>query len=263
MTSAEQQRRMERWGHGELVDLRPTPGERVDASGGIDWVPDRSVAASQLMTVLTTPVDADEGTHRPLRLAGARITGRLDLEAATLTRPLHLEDCFFEQQITLNDADAITIRLTGCHLPGLDGHALRTRGDLRLNHRFTATGEVNLVGASIRGNFECDGASFTNQGGIAFNADRLEVEGNVFWRAGFAANGEVRLPGAHVGGNFECDGASFTDSGGRWALNADGMEVDGNLFCRGGFAAYGEVRLLGAHVGGNFECDGATFTNQG
>jgi hypothetical protein len=249
-----------RLARGELVDLRPTPGERVDAAGGSDWGADRTVPAAMLAELLTARVDSDEWTHRPMRLAGARVSGVLDLDGATLTRSLHLEDCFFAERVRCEDAQAIAIHLPGCHLPGLHGPGLSTRGHLRLTDGFTATGEVHLLGGRIGGNLDCDGATLSNPDGRALNADKVTVAGAVFFRDGFAATGEVDLLGARLGSNLECDGGTFGNPDGK-AFNANGVSVAGAVFLRDGFAATGEVNLLGARIGGSLECDGGTFTN--
>jgi hypothetical protein len=251
-----------RLARGELVDLRPTPGKRVDAAGGSDWGADRTIPAAMLAELLTARVDSEGWTHRPLRLAGARISGVLDLDGATLTRSLHLEDCYFAERVLCEDAQAIAIRLPGCHLPGLHGPGLCTRGHLRLTDGFTATGEVHLLGGRIGGNLNCGNATFNNPGGRALNADKITVEGAVFLRYGFAATGEVKLLGARIGSSLECDRGTFSNPGG-YALNADGVSVTGSVFLRYGFAATGEVDLLGARIGSSLECDGGTFSNPG
>jgi hypothetical protein len=253
-------RRRARLARGEPVDLRPTPGATVDAGQGGGWGADRTVAAAMLAELLTAPVGGEGWTHRPLRLAGARITGLLDLQGATLTRSLDLADCHFESSFLCEDAQAIAIRLVGCHLPGFSGPGLSTRGHLRLADGFTATGKVNLLGAHIGGNLDCDGATFGNPGGTALNGDKVTVAGSMFCRDGFAATGEVNLIGARIGSNLECDSGTFSNPDGI-ALNGDGVNVAGSMFCRHGFAATGEVNLLGARIGGNLECDGATFGN--
>src|SRR5207248_1097457 len=197
---------------------------------------------------------------RPLRLAGARVSGVLDLDGATLTRSLHLEDCFFGDVVLCEDTQAIAIRLPGCHLPGISGPGLSTRGHLRLADGFTATGEVNLLGGRIGSSLECDGGTFTNPGGNALHADKVAVGGSLFCRNGFAATGEVNLVGGRVGSNLECDRGTFTSPDGR-ALNADSLTVEGSMFCRDGFAATGEVNLVGARIGGSLDCINGSFAN--
>src|SRR5215472_676911 len=55
---------------------------------------------------------------RGIRLYGARITGQLDLEAVTIPCPLFFGSCVFDGPVILSDAQAVTIRLPGCHVPG-------------------------------------------------------------------------------------------------------------------------------------------------
>src|SRR5205814_5282763 len=135
-------------------------------------------------------------------------------------RSLHLEDCFFGDVVLCEDTQAIAIRLPGCHLPGISGPGLSTRGHLRLADGFTATGEVNLLGGRIGGNLDCDGATLRNPGGMALNADKVTVAASLFLRNGFAATGEVNLLGARVGSNLECIGGTSPNPGGT-ALSGD------------------------------------------
>lgn len=156
----------------------------------------------------------------------------------------------------------------------LSADGLVVRGDVFLNHGFTATGHVRLLGAQIGGDLTCTGGTFSNvaQDGYPLNralsADRMVVKGGIFLNGGFTAMGEVRLPGAQIGGNLACSGGTFTntDKDGKPlgdALTADRMVVTGSIFLDDGFTAMGEVRLLGAQVGGAIYADDGTFCNAG
>jgi hypothetical protein len=129
-------------------------------------------------------------------------------------------------------------------------------------------GAVNLNGARIGGNLECDGARLGNDSGPALHADNLQVGQDMYLR-GFTATGSgedgaVRLPGARIGGNLECDGARLRNDSGP-ALAADGLQVGQDMYLRGFTAAGsgedGAVRLRGARISGNLECDGARLGN--
>jgi adhesin HecA-like repeat protein len=247
-------------GTGALVDLRTGVPDLDDPAGGASWGAARTVPAELLVELLVgarTPLRARR--LQAVRVRGARITGRLNLEAATLACPLLLQDCYLEQSISLNQARAQVILLPGCHLPGLTAEQLETRGNLVLD-RSSVTGEVRLLGAHIGGQLRFNGASLTNPDGPALNADEITVGQGVFCLEGFAAAGEVRMIGAHIGGTLELDGATLTNPNGQ-ALNADRLTVDQGMFCRKGFTSEGEVRLLGGHIGGTVEFDGATLTN--
>jgi hypothetical protein len=245
---------------GELVDLRPEPGSPAPVAERTDWRPEHNVDGSLLAELVTMPASDENWTYRPLLLVGARITGVLDLEAATLTRPLHLVDCFFEQHLDLRDAQANTIYLPGCQVPFLLGSNLRTSGDLRLSNGFIAAGEVSLLGARIGGQLNCSGGTFWNPGGPALNLTTADVAAGVFCENGFGSTGEVRLLGARIGGQLTCVNGTFSNPGG-FALNGATLQVAGGVFCRGTFTAFGEVNLLGVRVGGSIELDGGTFVN--
>jgi hypothetical protein len=245
---------------GAPVDLRPSPGFETPAVHVDDWRPDREIDASILAELVTLPTSHPEWTHHPLWLAGARIVGLLDLEGATLTRPLRLEDCLFEQRVVLRDVVAGTIELPGCHVPGLDAQNLQTRGDLRLDRGLTANGQVVLAGAHIGGQLNCGGSFFAERDGPAILADQLVVDGNLLCNKGFTATGAVRFVGARVGGQFVCRGGTFNNPGGH-SLEADNLTVQGNLLLTNGFTANGAVRLPSAYVGGLLSCGGGTFNN--
>ena len=75
---------------GRLVDRRTGNATADDPAQGADWPAQRTVPAALLAEMLTTT----EGSRRPraLRLAGARITGKLHLEATELQALRHLSD---------------------------------------------------------------------------------------------------------------------------------------------------------------------------
>jgi hypothetical protein len=244
---------------GRLVDLRSGEPEADDPAGGSEWDARRTVSAQVLVDLLTS---SHGPRRRALRLAGARIIGSLDLEAAELVCPILLEGCWFEEPAILAEASVPALRLPGCHLPALHAQQLTIRGDLELSYGFTASGEVRLRGTHIGGGLLLSGATLANPDGFALFADSLTVDQNMFCREGFTAVGQVRLHGAHIGGNLEFDGATLANPDGH-ALIADGLTVDQSMLCRDGFTAHGEVRLLGAHIGRQLSLTRATLTNVG
>ncbi|MFI0348903.1 hypothetical protein [Actinomadura sp. 9N407] len=157
---------LDRINAGEPADLRTGDPALDDPANGATWDTARTIEARPLIEILTTP-------GPPIKIAGARITGRLDLESRTLPRSLLLRACHLQHAPNLDEASASTIRLPGCHLPGLSARQLRTTGDVELNDGFTANGEVDLLGAHIGGKMTFSGATLRNPGGRSLNADRL------------------------------------------------------------------------------------------
>jgi hypothetical protein len=213
---------------GKLVDLRVGDPKRDDPAMGASWGVDRQVRA-QLLYELLRGISKPEGTPpRALKLAGAWIIGALDLEAVTLLCPLLLRGCYVDQPISLEEASAPALRLPGCHVASLNADQLETGGSVELNDGFTASGEVRLIGARIKGQLDCSGATLTSSDKAhqpALNARGLTVDQGMFCTTGFTAEGEVRLAGAHISGQLDCSGAKMTNRGGR-ALNAGGLTVD-------------------------------------
>jgi hypothetical protein len=127
-----EQRIMKAAATGALVDLRTGTPELDDPTKGATWNAARIVRAEVLVELLTDAREPKAARLRAVKLRGARITGMLDLEATTLVSPLLLQDCYFEQPATLREAQAQSVRLPGCHLPGLAADQLETRSDLEL-----------------------------------------------------------------------------------------------------------------------------------
>ena len=268
---------VERVGRGECLNLA-ADDEAVDEASMRSWGDSRTCRATVIRDILRGRLAADPDPHG-LRLRGARITGRLDLENVTTDVNLELADCILEEGVLARDACLAFVALTGCQFehpaePPLDGARL-TCSVLRLNGArvigHNDTGAVNLFGAHITGPVGFEGADLRNDSGPALFADGLRVDQDMFMRGGFRATGSsdddgiVRLLGAHVGGNLEFVGAHLRNDSGP-ALFADGLRVDQDMFMRGGFRATGSgddgaIRLPGAHIGGNLDCIGAKLRN--
>jgi adhesin HecA-like repeat protein len=278
-------------GSGTLVQLPlgAAPAAQ-DPAMGKAWGEGRQVRAQLLVELLTGRTGPKDARPRAVKLAGARVTGMLDLEAAALACPLTLRGCSFAEAVNLDEAHAPAVRLPGCHLPGLTAKQLETRGNLELDHGFTASsgvdlrgariggdvviagatirGEVVLHGACVGGSVRFDGTTVTNPGGIALDMIGLTAEQSLFCMDGFTAHGEVVLVGAHVRGDLILTGANLVNPGGR-TLVATRASVAGGMFCGShlnnpaGFTTQGEVRLVDAHVGGFLSFAGARLDNPG
>jgi hypothetical protein len=240
----------------EMVDLRagrPEEPELDDPSTGADWAPSRTVSAQLLMELLTN--DTGPGPVPALRLLGARISGTLDFEGATLIRPLVLNQCYFEEPIILREARALSLRFRGCFLPGLYAAQLETRGDVDLSG-LTCYGDVDLSVAHLGGSLLCDGARLINKGGSALNANGMRVAHTLRCGYGFLAEGVMDLTSARIDGQAIFNGANIAGTDGV-ALQADGITVGDLMACTAGFLAQGEVRGVGARIGGPLDFSGA------
>jgi predicted acyltransferase (DUF342 family) len=240
---------------GELLDRGSGP---LDPEGMQAWGQDRTIRTSVLRRLIVGdewPVHA-----KGVQLRGVKISGRLDLESATLRCPLYLDHCYFDgSQPVLDYATVSLLAFTGCVLAGLTANTLTVTQDLSLA-RSLFSGPVSLGGAQITGSLSCAGARLegTDADGDALIADNLKVGRDLFLRNGFAAAGAIRLAGADITGNLDCDDARLAgaNAGGN-ALVAGNLKVGRNALLRNGFAAAGAIWLAGADITGNLDCDEA------
>ena len=244
---------------GELLDL--AADEPVDEAAMRTWDSSRTIRAAVVRDILRGRLATDPDPHG-LRLRGARIAGRLDLEILTTGVGVGLVDCLLGEGLVARDAKLPFLSLSGCRLehpdqPPLDADRL-TAAALGLDRAvITAAceaGAVGLAGAHL-GTLSCDGATMRNGTGPALAADGLQVDRGVWLAGGFeavgaGAHGAVRLLGAHVGDQLECTGATMRNDSGP-ALDAEGLRVDQNVLLSGGFEAIGacsDVTLHLSHV---------------
>jgi uncharacterized protein YjbI with pentapeptide repeats len=261
---------------GVVLDLRAGDAGKDDPTIGNEWGAERTLRANVLYQHLVS-----ERPGRAVVIRGARISGALNLAAATIRCPVILEGCSFDGPVNLSEATVESVCLNGCRLTCVQAAQLRTRGDFQLRRSVAAV--VGLQGAHIGGNLRLDAATliggswppelagatlhpFVDVGddqerlaGVALVADELQVDGEMLIRSGFRASGEVRLIGARVRGQLNLNGAHLRNKTGR-ALNADRLTVEGSMFFQEGFIAEGEVRLIGVRVHGQLNLTGARLT---
>jgi hypothetical protein len=90
---------------GTVCDF--APDEEIDATTGDFWFADREVRANLIAALATTNCAKHPVHYRGLRLRGARITGALDLQDATLEFPLWLDYCYFEGWAALRFPESV------------------------------------------------------------------------------------------------------------------------------------------------------------
>ena len=220
---------------------------------------DNTIRAGLIRALLLGPGDCKPPARR-LQIEGAWITGKLDLAGEALPVPLVLIHCTLEEDVMLRDCTLPALHLTGTHLPKLDADRLQCNGPLHLRAGFQATGLVDLSGAEITGQLDCDGGKFLAQG-MALDCSAIKVGASVFLSEGFEAQGEVNLVGAKIDGQLACDGGKFLAEG--IALECNAISVGAGVFLRNGFTAKGEVNLIGAKIDGPLDCDRGKFLAEG
>jgi hypothetical protein len=198
-------------------------------------------------------VDAEPGYVARLKLAGARITGRLDLSGATVAYGLFLERCWLDEGIEARNAKVRQVDLVGCRVPAFRGWGMQVDGPVGFAR--SKLGFVGLADATIAGRLHLTGVELSTVGSYALHGTRLTVAHSVLCHDLTATGGEVRLVDAQVGGTLLLSRARFSNPGGV-ALALFGIQVDQGIDCDGGFVAEGAVRLGSARIAGQFRMDG-------
>ncbi|MFB8138664.1 oxidoreductase [Streptomyces parvus] len=241
---------------GRWVDLRTGTPEDDEPGGGAAWGPERTVRADVVAALLLGDTTERSGGVASLRLAGARITGRLELAGADIGHLVWLKGCRLEQEVGLHSATTRTIRITGSHVPGVDAELARFEGHLDLNRSVMETGRLSLMNAHVTGELDLDGARIAAPGKWAVLAGGLVMGASVYGR-GFTTQGGIRLPGAQLPGGLYLKGAVLGSHGGMSlvANHVTATVVD----LAGEFSATGTLRLQGARISDRLTLDGATL----
>ncbi|MEU6914117.1 membrane-associated oxidoreductase [Streptomyces olindensis] len=245
---------------GADVDFRE-PADEAPARG-TEWGPERTVRAAVLRALLLSAPQED-GETAALRLAGARITGVLDLKYAEVDHAVRLSDCSFEKVPVLYGARLRQLNLRDSVLPGLDAATLRVDGVLRMSD-CVFEGPVRLGGAQISGALFMDRARIDEPpaaGTPALQLNHVAV-GDGLSAPGLRTRGQVRLTGASVAGTVDLNGARLEAGTGEVALDAETLTVEGDVLLRD-VDVLGWIGLRGARVAGRLDLSHARLANPG
>ncbi|MEU9015427.1 oxidoreductase [Streptomyces sp. NPDC048479] len=254
---------------GHCVDLRTGVPEDDRVAEGGQWGPGRTVRAAVIMALLLGASTAQPGAVAFLRLAGARISGHLNLAGAQIAHALWLEDCWFEEGVDLSGASTQSIAIVGSRVPGVEAGLIRIEGRLDLRRSRLECGAaspfhrrataLSLINAHVSGAVNLSGAEITAPEEWAVSAGGLVAEGGVYCVDGFVAHGEVRLMGAQLPGGLHMRGALLERPGQRGVALALDNAVASMLDFSDGFTANGTVRLRGARISDNLTFEGAVL----
>ena len=243
---------------GRSVDLRAdTPDD--DPAEGDRWGPERTIRAVVLAALLLGASPGQPFTVAALRLAGARITGRLDLSGSEIDHMLWLEGCWFDEIPSFCGATTRTIVIHRCELPGIDATMAQINGRLDLRHS-VLHGRLALLNSRIAGELVLTDSTVLEPSGWALWAGGLMMESGVFCHR-LIAHGGIRLPGAHLPGGLFMQGAQVQNPGAS-AFVADNATASTMVFSEG-FTAQGTVRLRGAQIRDELTFDGAVLSSDG
>jgi uncharacterized protein YjbI with pentapeptide repeats len=224
--------------------------------------PCRTIQASFIVDLLTKSSLHDTIPYKGIILANAKIVGDLDLEFATIDRPLRIPFSRFEGAMRLDyaHADSLVDFESSLFLGPFSAIAFRSETDVNLPQA-TIFGEVSLSRANIKGDILMAGANFKND----LDASEIEVGGSLLMhpgqankaaRANKATFKKVNLRNATVAGLVSMVGASLDGD-----LEAPALRVGADLLMNSAGenkASFQNVILIGAEVANNVELMGAS-----
>ncbi|MEU4696433.1 hypothetical protein [Nonomuraea dietziae] len=215
---------------GAWVDLREGDKELDDPAQAGRWGREREVRAEVIAALLLGAVERTPGQVPGVRLAGARVTGVLDLSDAAIDATLYLLNCHLAETVDLTDATTRGVRLRGCELARFRGSRMRVDGLFELDGSTVRAG-VRLDNARVEGQCRLSRAVLTAP------PRRTTTSESAF--------GDVREPEGNAGNTMH-----------EWALWAGGLSVGGGTFLRG-LRADGALRLIGGDFPGGLYLEGA------
>jgi hypothetical protein len=204
----------------------------------------RQVRAELIRVLLMGGPEVPRLHETGIRLGGAWISGRLDLEGCRIARDIGLADCRFDYEPVLRSAVIDSLILDGSALPGLDADRIEARGDIYLRSA-NVSGAIGLRGARLGGELVADGAEVAKPDGVALNAERLEARGGFLLR-GAVIRGGIAVPGVRLGGGLNAIGARVERPGGM-ALDATGIHCASDVNLRR-VVIEGECEFTGARL---------------
>ena len=250
---------------GEPADGGPGPCELTAMQA---WGRDRTVRAAVLRDLLLA--DDSQVHEKGVHLRGLRISGQLQLEHASLRRPLRLECCYLPDGVAVTGATVSMFVMRDCQVAGLLGDRLAASLVLDFGGS-TFTGPVRLMRANVAGLLNFRGCRLSNPAddGTVLWAERIRIDGDAFLdkdpgQRPFVAEGGLFLSGAVIAGNLSCVGAQLASDRGGASLRAEQIKLGGNVFLTShpgeqGFRAQGTVNLIGADIVGVLDCSGASL----
>ncbi|WP_157248911.1 hypothetical protein [Nonomuraea typhae] len=229
---------------------RCAAGENAPVDGD-SWGRERTVRGEVITALLLGAREPAAGTVPAVRLRGARISGQVVLRAGSTEHELTLSGCHLDNPVDCTGATTRTLRLTDCHLPGLNGGGMRVAGHLSLSGSIV-TGPVRLARAVFESGLWMGGTKIVAGSEWALYTGAMVVDSGLYLNNADLTGG-MRLVGARLNGGLFMNNTVVRNPG-KDALAGDNMVVEDTM--EGAFTAEGVVRLRGARFNGTLSITG-------
>ena len=196
-----------------------------DTAHAEKWGGERTVRA-ELIVWLLADTSASRFVHPSgLALAGARITGNLDLSYATVDKPLTLIRCYVPDGINLLSAHLQDITVRRSRTGAVFGNLANIHGDA--SFILGDSGPVSFMRARIDGTLDFTGARILDAGEDSVNLVETNVGGDVLFHDGFTTDGIVYARLAKIGHDLSFHGVEFKGDG---ELDAERAAIAGTFY---------------------------------
>ena len=196
-----------------------------DTARGENWGAERTVRAEFIEWLVSDPQPARFIHPSGLALAGAHITGSLDLSYATVDKPLTLIRCYLPEGINLLSAHLEDITVRRSRTGPVFGNMAIIHGDA--SFLMGDFGPVSFMRARIDGTLDFTGARILNAGEDAVNLVEANVAGDVLFHNGFTTDRIVYARLAKIGHDVSVHGAEFKGDG---EFDAERATIDGTFY---------------------------------
>jgi hypothetical protein len=193
-------------------------GRTVLAHCGFPDRPSIELARFQLLNL------DDSAFPEGLHAMGIRVKASLFLRRITAARTVNMTDAKIG-----GDLDCRGARFDGgrdkkaLQLTALNAQGIETAGTLTLES-VTATGMINLAGANIGGQLDCEGATLDGGKGLAVLAQRMKVAKGLLFRELKQVKGRINLIAAHA--------SDLVDDEQSWPRGQNQLMLDGFTYDR-------------------------------
>ncbi len=196
-----------------------------DTAHAENWGAERTVRAEIVVWLLSDPTASRFVHPSGLALAGARITGSLDLSFATVDKPLTLIRCYVPGGINLLSAHLQDFTVRRSRTGAVFGNMANVHGDATFI--MGDYGSVSFMRARIDGTLDLTGARILDAGEDSVNLVEANVAGDVLFHEGFTTDGIVFARLAKIGHDLSFHDVEFRGDG---QLDAERATIDGTFY---------------------------------
>ena len=235
---------------GLLADYSNQDEKKNDPANANNWGVERVIESDRIAWLCADDKASKLVTSRGIVVKGAKFNSDLFMPYVKVRFPLEFEKCCFSGAIELHCARLKDLCLVGSHTKDIIADGITVEGSVFLREGFRSKGQVQLIGAQIKGSLDCQGAHFVKSDGKALNANDSTIMRNCFMGSGFEAHGCVSLCRAEIRGSLHCSGGNFNNPDGT-AMDLSLLKCGGDIYMNNDCKVHGEVCLKSTTIAGD------------